>query len=172
MKKSNLAIASKKVEKEIDYHFTLSCPGLKGTAAYEERVFEVKSFYESEDSYDKGTEFLVLASPALMRILGLASATDSPLAQLDPGAAFQSMDTASLIRDLASALPELTALSCQMTDPSIDAEDVKRLVKSPVSAGMLKAVVLQMKKDELFKRFAEMQQELSGLVAELGSLAG
>lgn len=172
MKKSNLAVVAKKVDREIDYHFTLGCAALKAKPDYEERTFEVRSFFESKDSYDKGTEFLVLASPALMRLLGLGAASNSPIAQIDPGAALQSMDATSLIRDLASALPELTALSCQMTDPDMTAEDVKRLVKSPVSPGMIKAVILQIKKDNLLQSFMEMQKELSGLSAELGSLIG
>ena len=148
-------------KKEIEYSFTLG-----------DRVFPVIPFFESQDSYNKGTEFLVLASPIIMKILGLASAGDSPLAQIDPGQALGSMDVPSLIRELSVNLPELVALSCQMSDADVTAETVKKLAKTPLSGGMIKAVILQMKKDEIFKQFAEIQAELGGLSDELGSLIG
>ena len=146
--------------KEVDFSFKLG-----------EREFPVIPFFESEDSYDKGTEFLILATPILMKILSLASASDSPLSQIDPASAISSLDVPSLIKELSHNLPKLVSLSCQMSDSSVDAEAVKKLAKTPLSAGMLKAVIMQMKRDEILKRFAEIKEELSGLTAELGSLA-
>lgn len=147
--------------KEVEYKFTLG-----------DREFPVIPFFESEDSYNKGTQFLVFAAPVLMKIFGLASATNSPLAQIDPASAISAMDVPSLIKELGNSLPELVALSCQMSDPTVDSDTVKQLVKTPLSAAMLKAVILQMKQDNIIQKFAEMQQELSELTAELGSLAG
>ena len=46
------------ITKKVDYSFKLG-----------DRVFPVKPFFESEDSYNKGTEFLVLATPIIMKIL-------------------------------------------------------------------------------------------------------
>jgi hypothetical protein len=149
------------VKKEVDYSFKLG-----------DRVFPVIAFSESEDSYNKATEFLVLASPIIMKILGMASSSNSPLASIDPGQAISGMDFPSLIRETSLNLPEIVALSCQMSDESVTGEDVRKLAKVPLNSGMIRAIVLQMKKDNIIGQFAQIQAELSELTAELGSLVG
>lgn len=73
--------------------------------------------------YDDYLLFITKLAP-LMKVLG-----SSILAA--KGGSSMSLDPSSLIEHCVHELPELAALVCRQTDPSVTADEVKKLAKTP-----------------------------------------
>lgn len=76
-------------------------------------------------------------------------------------------DFGSLLDDVADVMPKLAAIACHYTDPDITELEIKRWTKSPLNKEMWRAVIAQMKCDNVLQQVGSLQ----GLMSEFGKTA-
>lgn len=138
------------------------------------RTFEAVSFFDAEHgNYDLGTKYLVLVGPVLDKLISIGAMTElARMGVVPPQEVEQVVNLATTLQTIGDALPELVAISCQLTDPTITTEWVKANTKLLTHPALIRAVLLQLKKDEVVKRFMEMQNEINELAEELSAAGG
>lgn len=151
------------------------------------RKFEIHPISDRSDSfaYDDSAEFLMLAIPVGSRVfnemLKLGAENNESISRLskvdlsdDKSINSASMDLVdiitksnieNLLRDVSSALPKLAAIACHYTDQDVTEDDVKSWAKSPLNSELWKAVIWQMKADNIIAQITN----LKGLMSEFSA---
>lgn len=128
-----------------------------------DREFNIVPFSSREDAYDQQTEFLLLVTPLLMKILDVSFAAATSVKDIVD---LNNIDILPLLREFSSTLPQLVAIICQGSDPSITVEDVKKLAKSLLNQNLLMAVIYQVQADNMIEDILNLKNAFG----ELGTL--
>jgi hypothetical protein len=149
--------------------------------------FDVIAFADRQDDSDQvyrdASEFLLGVVPVVMRALNLIGTmgnygvqnsqptedgkVEIDLTDSDTVALLNEIDVGSAVRELGETLPKLVAMVCRGTNPRITESEVMRLAKRPWNPNLVKAVLLQIKADNLFAEIGEAKR----VIEEFGILA-
>lgn len=158
------------------------------TVVFAGASFEIHPITDRNDdgAYEDSARFLVLAIPTASKVFGhlLKLGADNPAAIeriqraeknnedrfsagliMDLVGLISQLDMGTLIDEISDAMPVLAAIACHYTDPDVTAADVKKWTKSPMHAEMWKAVIAQMKADNLLGQIGGIRE----LLGEFGS---
>jgi hypothetical protein len=149
------------------------------TVTFGGNEFEIHPISDRNDdyAYSDSARFLTLAIPVGSKVFGefLKLGTDNPAAIdriqkaqaddegfsagliIDLVGLVSKLDVGTLIDDIADAMPVLAAIACHYTDPDVAAADIKKWAKSPMHPELWKAVIAQMKSDNLLKQISGIQ---------------
>lgn len=138
---------------------------------FNDRSFEIHPMSDRDDDavYDDAAEFLILGIPVGSKVYSeLLRVTNDNPAALDRlentkletekeqvAFAMDLMDIVTksniehLLQDLRDTLPQLAALACHYTDPTVTARDIRKWSKSPINGQLWRAVIEQFKADNL-----------------------
>jgi hypothetical protein len=144
---------------------------------------------EDERAFDDGVEFAVDVVPVMTKLMSMQATAanymgQSVLDNLDAEAdkpeeapkqvelgldqiadLVNELDLPTVVRELGGALPKLVAFVCRGTDPTIGEREVKLLARRPWNPALFKALVLQIKADNLFGEIGEVKAALESFSA-------
>ena len=149
---------------------------------FDGQEFEIHPISDRNDdwAYEDSARFLTLAIPVGSRVFSeiLKLGADNPLvvdriakAQaneestadviIDLVGLVSKMDVGSLLDDVSDTLPKLAAIACHYTDPDVTDRDIKRWSKSPLNPVLWKAVVAQLKADNVLAQVGDLRSVMS-----------
>jgi hypothetical protein len=128
-----------------------------------DKIFEVRPISErdAEFAYQDNTDFTIEAIPVLLKFMSLQDSLEAAqsIAELNE------YDLVRLAREFADTLPVMVSIVCKEQDREVTPELVKEWSKSPLNPNLIKAVVLQIKADNIMDQVREIQATLGELNA-------